>query len=235
MAVIPCLNEAGSIGDLVASVGRILPRVIVVDDGSSDNTAACACAAGAEVIRHAIPQGKGAALVRGWTHARELSFPWALCLDGDGQHAPSDISKFLTAAESTGAPLIVGNRMGQADAMPWLRRGVNRWMSRRLSRLTGRELPDSQCGFRLLQLEAWSKLSLETRHFEIESELLVAFARADLPIEFVPIQVIYRRERSKIQPWRDTVRWLRWWHRTRSSLSRSREPLRPGRVLPLAN
>lgn len=213
--VIPCLNEADTIGQVVADVRQFLPTVLVVDDGSSDQTAARSGAAGAEVIRHESPQGKGAALVRGWTRARELKFAWALCLDGDGQHAPSDIPRFISAAEHTGAPLIVGNRMRQGAAMPWLRRHVNHWMSRRLSALTGCALLDSQCGFRLLRLDVWSQLVLETRHFEIESELLVAFAGAGLPIEFVPVQVIYRRERSKIQPCRDTVRWFCWWHRTR--------------------
>lgn len=234
-AVIPCLNEADTIGELVAEVRQWLPHVVVIDDGSTDDTAARAQAAGAEVIRHAAPQGKGAALVDGWNHTRGLGLAWAICLDGDGQHAPADIPQFLSAAEHTSAPLIVGNRMGQAAAMPWLRRKVNRWMSRRLSTLTGRELPDSQCGFRLLRIDAWSQLPLETRHFEIESELLVAFARAGLPIEFVPVQVIYGRERSKIHPWRDTLRWFRWWRRTRSSLARNRGALRPGAVLQMVN
>ncbi len=234
-AVIPCLNEAEAIAELVAAVRHFLPHVLVVDDGSSDDTAARARAAGAEVIRHETPQGKGAALVSGWNHARAQGFPWAICLDGDGQHAPADIAQFLSAADRNGAPLIVGNRMGHAAAMPWLRRNVNRWMSRRLSALTGRELPDSQCGFRMLHLETWSQLSIETRHFEIESELLVAFSIAALPIEFVPVQVIYGREHSKIHPWRDTVRWFRWWRRTRSSVVRERETIRPAAALPLVS
>src|ERR1043166_2654612 len=84
-------------------------------------------------------------------------------------------------------------------------------MSRRLERLAECALPDSQCGFRLMDLGAWSKLTLETRHFEIESELLLAFAEAGHRIEFVPIQVIYKNEASKIHPLRDSARWLRWW------------------------
>jgi hypothetical protein len=131
-------------------------------------------------------------------------------MDGDGQHAPADIPKFLARAGSGNAALIVGNRMSGASRMPWLRRRVNLWMSRRLSRAAGRELPDTQCGFRLMRLGAWSAVELRTSHFEIESELLLAFVAAGHAVEFVPIQVIYKNEQSKISPWRDAWRWLRW-------------------------
>jgi len=184
--------------------------VIVVDDGSTDETGRCAAEAGAEVIRHGSPQGKGAALKAGWGCAVERGFRWALSMDGDGQHAAADIPAFLSCAERGRAALVVGNRMAGAAGMPWLRRQVNCWMSRRLSRVAGLELPDSQCGFRLMRLEAWRQLELRTSHFEIESELLLAFVAAGQRVEFVPIQVIYKSEQTKISPWRDTVRWFRW-------------------------
>jgi glycosyltransferase involved in cell wall biosynthesis len=209
-AVIPCLNEAATIEPLVRQVREQLPGVIVVDDGSTDSTGQLASGAGAEVLRQEIPQGKGAALLAGWRHARAGGFHWAMTLDGDGQHSPDDIPAFLRCADQTGAALIVGNRMGDVGQMPWLRRQVNRWMSRRLSRLAGRELPDSQCGFRLVDLRAWSKLDLVTRHFEIESEVLLAFVEAGYPVEFVPIRAIYKSGQSKIHPWHDTARWFRW-------------------------
>src|SRR5262245_59397472 len=110
-AIIPCLNESAAIGALVAAVKRQLPFVLVVDDGSSDGTAEIAKDAGAEVIRHNVPQGKGAALQAGWKQARERGFQWALTLDGDGQHAPTDIPSFLSRADATSAELIIGNRM----------------------------------------------------------------------------------------------------------------------------
>jgi glycosyltransferase involved in cell wall biosynthesis len=209
--VIPCLNEAAHIAPLVTSIRKQLPHVICVDDGSTDGTASLAKNAGAMVIRQEHSQGKGAALTTGWRHARELGFQWALNMDGDGQHAPDDIPKFVSAAENTNAPLIIGNRMANAHAMPWLRRFVNRWMSRKLSRAAGRNLPDTQCGFRLMRLDVWSRLPTRTLHFEIESELTLAFARAGHQIEFVPVQVIYHHECSKIRPLRDSVRWFRWW------------------------
>src|SRR6266851_4795083 len=156
--VIPCFNEAATIGEIASTARRRLSSVIVVDDGSTDGTAEQATAAGAETLRHPINQGKGAALRTGWEHARNRGFTWALMMDGDGQHAPDDIPAFFNCAEKTGAALVTGHRMDQADAMPWLRRQVNRWMSRRLSDLTGVPLADSQCGFRLVNLDALARL-----------------------------------------------------------------------------
>jgi len=214
-AVIPCLNEAATIQALVKDVRTRVAVVIVVDDGSTDDTAELAGRVGAEVLRHERPRGKGAALAAGWGRARERGYAWALSLDGDGQHAPSDIPAFLTCAEKTGVPLVVGNRMADSSGMPWLRRGVNRWMSRRISRLTGRWLPDTQCGFRLMRLDAWAQVRLNADHFEIESELLCKFIASGHEIQFVPVRVIYRGENSKIQPLRDTRRWFRWWWQAR--------------------
>lgn len=209
--VIPCLNEAATIHPLVTAVRQHLTAVLVVDDGSSDDTASLARRAGAEVLSHSRPCGKGAALHTGWQAARERGFHWALVLDGDGQHSPDDIPAFLACAEVTAANLVVGNRMTDPRGMPWVRRLVNRWMSGRISRATGCLLPDTQCGFRLINLDAWAALAISSAHFEIESEVLLAFATAGDRIEFVPIRVIYENERSKIRPLRDTWRWFRWW------------------------
>ncbi|MDB6023716.1 MAG: hypothetical protein JWQ04_3573, partial [Pedosphaera sp.] len=184
---------------------------IVVDDGSNDATAALATQAGAEVLRHQRSRGKGAALNTGWQRAVERGFSWALAMDGDGQHLAADIPTFLSEAVEERADLIVGNRFGNPGAMPWLRRAVNQWMSRRLSRAAGIPLPDSQCGFRLMRLGAWSRLNLQAEHFEVESEVLLAFAAKGFAVRFVPVQTIYGTERSKIDPVRDTWRWFRWW------------------------
>ena len=207
-AVIPCLNEAAHIGAVVRSVLPLLPTVIVVDDGSTDRTKHEAAMAGAEVLVHEKNRGKGAAVQTGLSHAQQRGFTWALLMDGDGQHAASDIPKFLNHVNGQ---LVIGNRMGAAGQMPWLRRFVNRWMSTRLSRRLGKPLPDTQCGFRRVHLPSWSRLNLKTSHFEIESEMLKAFVEAGLVVQFVPIEAVYRHETSKIDPILDTVRWFRWW------------------------
>lgn len=215
-AVIPCLNEEAGIGPLVEDARSQLPVVLVIDDGSTDATAAQARAAGATVLENPSGPGKGAALQTGWKYALDHGFRWALTMDGDGQHRPQDIPSFLRCAEATSASLVCGNRMSQAARMPPLRRWVNRWMSRRLSHLAGQALPDSQCGFRLMDLEKCARLPLRSRYFEIESEVLFLFARAGFQIRFVPIAAVYQQEQSKIHPWSDTLRWLCWYWRARS-------------------
>ncbi len=203
------------IGTLVRRLRPHLPTVLVVDDGSTDGTAAAAESAGATVLRHPSRQGKGAALATAWRWAGEKGFAWALMLDGDGQHVTEDVPVFLSEAAQDQASLIVGNRMDTPGAMPWLRRWANRWLSARLSELAGVELPDSQCGFRLAHLPTLRGLALRTRHFEIESEMCVAFARAGQRIAFVPVQARYAGECSKISPLRDYWRWWRWYQAMR--------------------
>jgi glycosyltransferase involved in cell wall biosynthesis len=214
--VIPCFNEDATITALVRDARRHLATVIVVDDGSTDDTAAQALAAGATVTGHVKNCGKGAALKTGFAAALKSGFEWALAMDGDGQHKPQDIPAFFQCEDQSHARLVVGNRMDDAQAIPWLRRQVNRWMSRRISERAGQFLPDSQCGLRLVDLKAWAGLRLETNHFETESELLLAFARAGYPIRFVPIQVVGQGPHSHIRPIRDACRWLQWWSRSRS-------------------
>lgn len=216
--MIPAFNESLGIATLVRAVRRQLSQVLVVDDGSTDNTMALAKAAGAVVIRHEKNSGKGAALRTGLSRVFENGFEWAVTLDGDGQHLPEDLPALFGCAEETGARLVIGNRMNEAHKIPWLRRKVNRWMSRKLSQRAGRQLPDTQCGFRLVHLPSWTRLPLKTDHFEIESEMLMAFLAAELPVEFVPVRVVNRNRGSHIRPVMDSLRWWKWWR----GLERSR-------------
>jgi glycosyltransferase involved in cell wall biosynthesis len=220
--VVPCLNEGKAIFSLVEEVRPLLPHVLVVNDGSTDATAREAARAGAKVLSHPKSQGKGTALQTGFAAALGQGFDWALAMDGDGQHVPSDIPHFLARLGSNPAnapAMVVGNRMQDPASMPFVRRVVNRWMSRRLGAYCGTNLPDSQCGFRLVNLHAWKRFHFSARSFEIESELIVRFLKAGLPVEFMPVQTRYGSESSKIRPLRDTVRWFRWWKMIRLELS----------------
>lgn len=213
--IIPCFNEAGNIGAIVKQAKHYLPKIIVVDDGSTDATSEAAKGAGARVIRLATRQGKGAALTAGWQTAADQGLTWALNMDGDGQHLVSDVPKFFEDLTPQEPALVIGNRMENPAAMPWLRKRVNRWMSSRLSKRAGLVVPDSQCGFRLLHLPSWSRMELTTRHFEIESELITAARRIGIPIRFVPIEAVYNAGGSNINPLIDTFRWLRWFFSSR--------------------
>ena len=208
-AVIPCLNEVGSIGAVVRAVLRFVAAVWVVDDGSSDGTAVEAERAGARVIRLEGNLGKGAALREGLRAAKAAGFKYAVTLDGDGQHEAGDIPRLVETARG-GADLVIGNRMAHCDEMPRVRRFVNRWMSARLGRRLEIECPDSQCGFRVIRLEAWEKLELRQNRFEVESEMLAAFARAGMKIAFVPVKCLPAKRASRIRPIVDSVRWFRW-------------------------
>jgi glycosyltransferase involved in cell wall biosynthesis len=222
-AVIPCHNEGAGIAALVSALRQHASFVLVVDDGSTDDTSHLAGGAGAVVVRHQRNLGKGAALRTGLSLALKQGFEWAVTLDGDGQHAPEELPALLRCAEQTGALLVIGNRMNDARKISWLRRQVNRWMSRKLSRLAGRHLPDTQCGLRLIHLGTWAALPLKTERFEVESETLMAFLAAGRRVEFVPIRVIRSRRSSHIHPVADSLRWLRWW-RNFSRLLTSRNP-----------
>ena len=216
-AVIPCHNEAASIADVVQRTRAVLPIVIVVDDGSTDGSGDIASRAGARVLRIPARSGKGSSLAAGWFAASRAGLEWVLMLDGDGQHRPEESTALLATAASDRL-LIVGNRLHAPEAMPLVRRATNRWMSRHLARLTGCPLPDSQCGFRLAHLPTLLLLGLTAAHFEIESEMCVAFAGAGLMITFVNVTPVYGMEHSKIHPLRDSWRWMLWLHRTRRSL-----------------
>jgi glycosyltransferase involved in cell wall biosynthesis len=207
------LNESASISALVAAVRRRLPAVLVVDDGSADATARLAENAGAVVLRHPKNLGKGAALQTGLAHAAKSGFKWAVTLDGDGQHAPEALPALWGCAERTGARMVIGDRMGEAHKMPWLRRVVNRAMSRMLSRRAGKFLPDTQSGFRVIHLPTWATLLLEVKKFEVESEMLLAFLAAGERVEFAPVPVLGSGRASHICPVADTLRWLNWWNK----------------------
>jgi len=209
-AVIPCHNEAGAIGGGVASVRSRLPRVIVADDGSTDRTGEIAAAEGAEVVRSPRRRGKGAALRAALRRCAELGADWSLTLDGDGQHDAGDIPRFLAAGERSDTGLIIGDRMAAAARMPHARRVVNTLMSRALSLASGRRLPDTQCGFRLMRLDSQFLGRLTADRFETESDQIVAALELDWNISFVPVACAYRSEQSKIRPLPDAVRWLRW-------------------------
>lgn len=211
VAIIPCLNEGQTIGAVVMEAKRFVNTILVIDDGSFDGTAEEAQRAGALVIRHAMRQGKGSALSSGLHRARELGFQWAVLLDGDGQHLPGEMPVLFGYAEEHDVAMVIGNRMAGMGEMPWLRRQVNRWMSRRISKMAGVFLPDTQCGFRLVCLEAFAAVRLSAREYEIESDLTLQFIRQGFRVGSAPVTAVYRRERSKIRPVRDTWRWFLWW------------------------
>lgn len=206
--LIPAYLEEKRIHSVVRDALRHVQPVIVIDDGSSDRTAAEAAAAGALVIRHEKNLGKGAALNTGFAYALREKFAWVITMDADGQHAPEDIPRFIAEHRRTGAPALVGDRMAFPRGMPLARKITNILMSRCLSRRMGQRVPDTQCGYRLYAAGVLPYLAAESGCYAAESETLLRLAARKVKIDSVPVKVIYRDEKSKIRPFRDTIRFF---------------------------
>jgi len=208
LAVVPAFREAGRVADVVRGVRKHVP-CLVVDDGSADGTAQAAEAAGADVVRHNVNRGKGAALKTGFGYAEEHGYDGVITLDADGQHDPASIPAFLAAADQ-GADIVVGRRQGWAEhGMPWIRRATNRVTSAVVSRLGRCRVADSQCGYRYISVRAWSAARPETSSYDAESEILIRAGRLGFRITEVPVRTIYGDQVSKIRPARDTLRFVR--------------------------
>lgn len=207
--VIPAYNESKAIAGLVAEITKLGLEVIIVDDGSSDDTVQIAQANKAKVLHNDTNIGKGASLIRGYNFAISQGFDAVISMDGDGQHSCEDIASFIHKAENSQAALIIGNRMDSTKKMPFLRVLTNRFMSYLISLITRQSIPDSQCGFRLIKKELLEKLILSTSKYEIESEVLIRAARLGFTIESIPVKTIYAGQKSQINPFIDTLRFLR--------------------------
>ncbi len=208
--LIPAYNEEKTLGELLCKLSDKGLSAVVVDDGSTDATARIARDSHAVLLRNEKNCGKGLSVKRGIDYllGREDCF-FILIMDGDLQHAPSDIDLFLDAA-GRGEACVVGNRMKYPSGMPFLRIVTNRFMSWLISRITGQYIPDSQCGFRLIKKDILKDLSIETDNYQIESEILIKVAEKKIPITSVPVASIYRKDiKSKINPIIDTLRFIK--------------------------
>jgi glycosyltransferase involved in cell wall biosynthesis len=207
IALVPGYQEGPRIAAVVTGVSRYLP-VLVVDDGSTDDTAARAEAAGATVIRQVPNAGKGAALRAGFRRALDDGADAVITLDADGQHDPEEIPVFLAAYEAQRPELIVGRR--DFGEMPPVRRLSNTLGGLVFSAAVGRSVPDNQSGYRLIGRQLMRALiDSDEDGFEFEVEMIARCIALGLPIAWVPIRTIYGGEPSHIQPWRHLTQFLR--------------------------
>ena len=209
-AVIPAYREEKHIGDIVRRTRAQLDHVLVVDDGSDDNTARRAREAGAELIVHNQNGGKGEAIKTGLRHWLDRQFTRVIILDADGQHLPEEINRFITAAAYAAGPsFFLGNRMNNLAGMPFIRRVVNRYMSNRISHLCGQKIPDTQCGFRMVDRELIPDLLSGGNRFDYETEMLIIASCKGCRIQSVPITTVYSDEVSNIRPVNDALRFFK--------------------------
>ena len=208
-AVIPAFLEEKHIGDVARRTLQQLDHVLVVDDGSTDATAENARKSGAEVFVHEQNRGKGETIKTGLRHWLDRGFTYVVILDGDGQHLPEEIVFFLETAAATRAELLIGTRMNNVRDMPHLRRAVNRYMSRQISLVCRQEIPDTQCGFRMVHRSVIPDILGGADRFDYETEMLIIVSRKGCRIESVPITTVYSDEVSSIHPVRDTLRFFK--------------------------
>ena len=204
--IIPARDEAGAIGDVVAGVRRQYPdaEVLVVDDGSADDSAAIARQQGATVLGHPVALGNGAAIKTG---ARHAGGEWLVFMDGDGQHHPEDIPRLLEKRKD-GYEMVVGARGSESQA--GISRGVaNALYNRIASWMTGQKIPDLTSGFRVVRRSLFQKfIYLLPNGFSYPTTITMAFFRSAYPVAYVPITAAQRTGKSHIRPFHDGVRFL---------------------------
>lgn len=207
--IIPTYNEEKKIGGVIKKIRALGIDTLVIDDGSTDTTVKIARENGAVFIKNSRNEGKGASLIRGFNYAVKKNYDAVITLDGDGQHKPEDIPAFVKQSETSNSSMFVGNRMQQTRNMPALRLMTNKFMSWLISLITRQNIPDTQCGFRLIKRGILEKIKLNTANFEIESEMLIRAAQAGYKIESIFISTVYDGEQSRINPFVDTLRFIK--------------------------
>jgi len=148
--LIPVYNEAKHLRAFLRDLKEYDHSVLVVDDGSTDDSAQIARDEGAEVEQVGRNRGKGHAMRKGFERALERGCSWVLVMDGDGQHSAKDISRFMEKAQKGSHEVIAGYRLHRPEGMSVLRQATNRFMSRLMTKLSKQKVHDGSCGFKML-------------------------------------------------------------------------------------
>jgi glycosyltransferase involved in cell wall biosynthesis len=210
--LIPAYNAGSSLKELANrlhnSIGDI--RIVVVDDGSIDNTAEIANSVGATVLRHDNNCGKGAALQTGFDYLKkQIDLEFILTMDADLQHLPEDIGNFFTTQKAKESDIVIGWRERTGTKMPVHRILSNTLTSALLSMKTGIKIKDSQCGFRLIRKRVIENIQLESKGYEAETEFIIKSALHKYKLEFVPVATVYGSERSYMTHWVTTINFIK--------------------------
>jgi glycosyltransferase involved in cell wall biosynthesis len=216
-ALVPAFRCASTVGDVVAGLRKVVPEVLVVDDGSGDGTAEAARAAGARVLVRPRNGGKGCALRDGLALLLQETVTHVAFVDADGQHDPADLPALLAAAQA-GADFVIGSRLRDTADMPAKNYWANTIGDKVLGRMTGLPVEDGQSGYRVIAADLLRPLRLRAERYSIENEILIKAAPRVRRFASVPVRTIYG-VRSHYRPFRDTwiTSWLSVYYKTLDS------------------
>ncbi len=203
VVLMPTYNNAGTIAKVIADVKQYSEDVIVVNDGSTDDTKnILASIADIKVIDYPKNKGKGYALKLGLQKAYEWGYRYAITIDSDGQHYADDIPTFLDKIEEKPDSLLIGARNLAADNMPSKNTFANKFSNFWYKVETGKTLSDTQSGYRLYPLEKLQKIHFITRRYEFEVEIIVRAAWRGVNVENIPIKVYYPPVEERVSHFR---------------------------------
>ena len=214
--LIPAYNEEKYIYDVIRNCFRYKIDIIVVNDGSTDNTEKVVGSISQPedfkiiLINHPQNRGKGESLKTGFNYIISNNYKGVITIDGDGQHNTDEIADFIDTVKSDNPDIIVGSRLQNTKGMPFIRLATNFFTSWIISLIAGRKIYDVQSGFRYISLKTLKNVSLETKNFDTEPEILLKASWLKLKIENIPISTIYHKEFvSHVNPVKDTIKFFR--------------------------
>ena len=200
--IIPTYNNCRTVADVARRALEVCQDVIVVDDGSTDNTAEVLCGLDIKIITHDRNRGKGQALKTGLRYAGGKGFTHAVTIDADGQHFPEDIPVLMSASDMNPRNIIVGCRNLTIENKPRRNTFANRFSNFWFRLQTAQKVDDTQSGFRIYPFDSLYGLWLVTSRYEAELELMVYAAWHGARVTGVPVRVLYQPEGERVSHFR---------------------------------
>lgn len=207
--ILPTYNNALTIGDVIQASLQQTSHILVVNDGSTDDTESIVSNYPVTLVTYTPNKGKGMALRTGFSKAIELGYDYAITIDTDGQHFPADCKQFLDTLEKHPDSLMIGSRNMQVENVPGKSSFGNKFSNFWFWIETGIKMPDTQSGFRLYPIHLYKNSIFFTRKYEFEIEIIVRSAWNGIPILNVPIQVYYPKKEERVshfRPFKDFFR-----------------------------